>query len=156
MWSQRDPRWYYKKLGTSGCRMGPKGCAVTCLSIIILRWYWDIHKHNPSKIWRPGDVCDWMSANGRFNPQGYAYLNTVDTLTGGKCINVWQPDGARYTMVRVVWGGLDHWVVKLDGDLCLDPWDKTIKYLAQPKWNVTPDTINGIPQTSNRKWFKLI
>ena len=145
LWSQRDWRWANKQLGTSGAKMGPKGCAVTCLAIIILRDYWDRYQKNPPKIWRPGDVCDWMSKNGKFTPQGDAYLNTVDVLTNGHCINVYDKSEARYTMIQVIWGGQTHWVVKLDGDLCLDPWDGVIKKLEQTKWRV-----NGI-----QRWFKI-
>lgn len=137
LWSQKDLRWALKRLGQSGARMGPKGCAVTCMAIILLRWYYDIHKTNPPKIWRPGDLCDYMSSHNKFTPQGDAYLNTLDTLSGGHCINVYDPKIAHYVMVMVVWAESNHWVVKLDGDLCLDPWDGQIKKLEQSKWRVT-------------------
>ena len=86
-----------------------------------------------------------MNSHGKFTAQGDAYLNTVDELSGGKCINVYNPEGARYKMIRVMWGDEGHWVTLCDGDLCFDPWVGKIVKLYQPKWRVTND----------RRWFKM-
>lgn len=142
LWSQRDIRWSWKRLGTSGAKMGPKGCAVTCLAYIVLRYYYDIEK-NPGMYYRPGEVCD----KAVFTPQGDVYLNTVDRLTGGKLLNSFSPDNARYTMIMVTWAGQTHWVVKVGGDntLCFDPWVGDIVPLHQSKWIVT----------DKQRWFRL-
>jgi len=123
--------------------MGPKGCAVTCLAIIILRYFYDVEK-NPKKFYRPGEVCD----RAKYTSDGSVYLNIVDELTNGKLLHTYDPSVAKYTMIQLSWGGQNHWVVQLgrkEADLCLDPWDGKIKQLHQPYWTVT----NG------RRYFRL-
>jgi hypothetical protein len=49
--SQRDPKWAEKGLGTSGLTMGRYGCTTTCISDLSTYF---------GKAYDPGQVCDYI------------------------------------------------------------------------------------------------
>lgn len=116
--------------------MADIGCALTCLPYIVSR-------HDGVDI-TPGKFLDWIAAKARaanfkdyLTPNGKVYWNSVDKFTGGTVVHIPSSTGAKYTLVEVQWGVLQHWMVKLRDGLVFNPYGYKVEKLAQKKWALT-------------------
>lgn len=126
LWSQRDIRWSWKKLGKSSLTVGGYGCAALCCTYVIDRRMKDLNRGGIL----PGDFVN----RATFTPGGSIYWNSVDAISGGAVRHTSNPAESRYRLMEVVWGTYHHWIVLLDGDLAYDPWDGKIKNRVQSQW----------------------
>lgn len=147
LWSQNDLRWKNKKLAASGLTFGGYGCAMTGTNYIGNRE--NLRRKMPRPFVRPGEQwLDWMNKKAKacnytnyLTKGGEIYWDKLCEFWGGTLVHQWHSfaKGERgYTLAEVKWGTYHHWIVLLDGDLCLDPWDGKVKPRLQPgKWNLT-------------------
>lgn len=147
LYSQTDFRWNPPfrpiKVALSGRSIKDIGCALSCQVYIINRAFaYDI------KI---GNYVEWVNKKGKasnytdyITSDGNTYWNNVDKYTFNKLVHTYNKDEANYGLYQVRWGGIHHWIVKLDGDLCYNPYGGTIEKLdgtgdgtKKPKWFLT-------------------
>ena len=143
LWSQRDPRWSGKKLGTSGLTVGNYGCASVAANYAVNR-AWQALGIN--RFARPGEFVDYCNTHKFYTSGGLLSWNSVNHFSAGKLIYHTKKEGSYITLAQVRWGSYLHWIVLLNGDLCLDPWDGQIKKRVQSKWFPT-----GV-----QRYFKLV
>lgn len=133
-WSQRDPRWSWKKIGISGLSIGGYGCATVAANYAANRAW---KKLGIPKMTRPGTFVDFCNNNGGYTDNGMIRWTMVDKFTNGCLVYTKEKKGSFVTLAQVRWGALLHWVVLVNGDLCQDPWDAQFKKRLQPKWLAT-------------------
>lgn len=141
-WSQNDLRWKFLKIGISGLTFGNYGCALTAINYVFNRE--NLRRGLPRPFTRPNDFLSWINKKAKaafygnyLTPGGKVYWNCLEEYSGGWLKHQMHPlvQGEKgYTLQEVVWGTYHHWIVLLDGDLCIDPWDGVIKYRKQAKW----------------------
>lgn len=70
-YSQTDPRWSYKPLGTSGTNMYAAGCFTTAVAVILNNYGHQVD---------PGQLCDALNAHGGYDPEGLLRWNVIEQL----------------------------------------------------------------------------
>jgi len=74
-WTQSDPRWASKTLGSCSDTMSEIGCAVTSVAILA------VHSQSANESsFNPGILCDYLSNNGGFDNYGNLYWGAVSGL----------------------------------------------------------------------------
>ena len=134
LWSQRDIRWAYKKLGGSGLDVGHYGCASVGANYCINR-AWKSKKID--RFSRPGEFIDFCNNKGFYTKNGMLYWNSIDKFSNGVLKYTPTKLGSFITMAQVRWGSYLHWIVLLDGDLALNPWTGKIEKRKQSIWLAT-------------------
>ena len=131
LYSQRDIRWSWRKLGTSGLTMGGFGCTTT----VAARFCSWVMGRNVT----PGELCAWLKKNNGYNGYGEILWKKVEEFTKfhlmykGRGTEPPKPD-ITYAMRIVQWGKLKHFVGRMPNEMCYDPWDGKVKPIHQQKW----------------------
>ncbi len=133
-WSQRDQRWSWKRLGSSGLTVGGYGCAGVGINYWVNRAW---QKLGINRFARPGEFFDFANQHHFFDPTGKIYWNVADAFSANKLFNTLNPKEAWATMMEVQWGHYLHWLPLLNGNLCLNPWTGHIEPRNQPIWKPT-------------------
>lgn len=71
LFSQGDPRWRDRKLGTSGFSMWSHGCYVTATAMALNNFGYYVN---------PGQLCDALNGIGGFDPDGQLRWDAVEKL----------------------------------------------------------------------------
>ena len=133
MYSQKDPRWSFIRLGTSTRTIAQDGCLLCCVAEML---------RNTATRTDPARLNRWLTLhNGYINGNRFVF-NSVEAL-GAKLVVVhdWQKaladtsilqglwEDGRYLLLEVnfnPWGKfISHWVAVLDAGVdieILDPW----------------------------------
>jgi hypothetical protein len=134
-YSQRDPRWANRTLGSSGLRMKDFGCVVTCLAYILSRFL--------GRDITPGDLLTWLNRHNGFTPGGLIYWTKIEEFTNGGLRYTTNPIGRTYTLLNVPFGRYSHFINELRAGLCLDSWDAKIKVRSE-----------AFPKLFGKRYFK--
>lgn len=138
-WSQRDWRWAGKKIGISGLDIGHYGCATLAANYCINRAWM---KLGIKRFSRPGEFIDFCNNNQGYTDNGMLFWTMVDKFTGGKLKYTPNKKGSFISVAQVRWGSYLHWIVLLDGDICMNPWTGKFEKRAQAIWEATGREIH--------------
>jgi len=123
IYSQRDIRWSWKKVGFGKGRFGTVGCTVTALTGLLFIAGYDLTPPQVAEKLRAvngfvGDLILWSKIEKAFPKvkfiyRFYKYNNTAvkNILNNGVPV-----------LVEVLMGGSRHWVLYLGDKMMSDPW----------------------------------
>jgi len=123
IYSQRDWRWYWKRVGFGKGHFGSVGCLVTALTGLLFVAGYDLHPDQVAEKLRAvngfiGDLLYWNKVEKAFPKvkfvwRYYKYNNTEVKKLVDKGVPV---------LVEVLLKGSRHWVLFLGDKKMLDPW----------------------------------
>lgn len=123
VYSQRDWRWYWKKVGFGNGHFGNIGCTVTALTSLLFVAGYDLTPPQVAERLRGvngfiGDLLYWAKVEKafpkvKFNWRYYKYNNTEVKKLVDKGIPV---------LVEVLLKGSRHWVLFIGDKKMIDPW----------------------------------
>jgi hypothetical protein len=109
IFSQKDPRWGEKELGSSGLKMKNFGCLVTAIAQSLYNAGWDVN---------PGSLVDGLNSVGGFDSEGLLNWYKVQEVYSAFHFNgegtVPVPT-VKATFVKGSWGVYKHWVLDMNG-----------------------------------------
>lgn len=141
-WSQRDPRWAWKKIGTSVLTVGDVGCASVAANYAVNRaWL----KLGIPRFARPGEFVDYCNTHGFYTATSLLKWEAVNYFSAGKLLYSKTKPGSFITLQEVRWGALNHWIALIDTTLCLNPWTGAFEQRNQSIWE----------PTGKERYFKL-
>ena len=155
-YSQNSPRWERVKLGQSSLTVGGHGCLITCIAMILTKFY-PKHKYPKRKQWTPdklarfldftdddykygGGLILWQKNIKKFRQLGLDFVGRYRSFDHEKDIekiNKFSKSEkyAPILEVRTKRGGR-HWVTPIGRALtwrgigwgCLDPWNGSMQW----------------------------
>lgn len=173
-YSQRDPKWGMKEMGTSGLLLKDWGCTFTCGVMLAQAFAKDISM---------GDALRKMNEVGGFNAYGsldwrkfaevlgldFGYRWDTEADPKIKFERVSEITGFRHVERLASWGiptiafvdnnrdgKPNHWVVYLGDGMVADPWDGQIKPMSTFKHLYGYAIMNGTPALSGGKMAPIV
>lgn len=129
LFSQRNPRWASKKLGTSNYTIGSDGCAITCLTMLLNSFG---YSETPDTVnqkliagggYVNGCLLNWIAVPKiwnlvKFVARDFNYNNipVAYSVYIKKIAVIVEVNAAPI-------GGFRHYVLYVGDRYCLDPWD---------------------------------
>lgn len=123
IYSQRDWRWFWKKVGFGKGHFGNVGCTVTALTSLLYVAGYDLNPPQVAERLRSvngfiGDLLYWAKVEKsfpkvKFKWRFYKYNNTEVKKLVDKGVPV---------LVEVLLSGQRHWVLFLGDKMMSDPW----------------------------------
>jgi len=123
IYSQRDWRWYWKKVGFGKGHFGNVGCTVTALTSLLFVAGYDLTPPQVAEKLRNvngfiGDLLIWNKVERLFPKVKFIFrYYKYDNTEVKKLIDKGTP-----VMVEVLLGGSRHWVLFLGDKMMADPW----------------------------------
>lgn len=106
IYSQKDPRWADKMLGSSDCSMKNFGCLVTDVAQALTLAGYSV---------TPGDLVDNLSANGGFDENGLLQWEVIGRLYPQFNFDSEVSNYINTTFVKGSWGLFKHWLLEVNG-----------------------------------------
>lgn len=133
IYSQRDLRWFWQKVGFGSGRFGSVGCTVTALTSLLFIAGYDLTPPQVAERLRKakafsGDLILWAKIKDAFPKvkwewRGYSYDNKpVKDMIEKKGVPV---------MVEVLLNGHRHWTLFLGDSKMMDPWNGNVVSTAK-------------------------
>jgi hypothetical protein len=128
VFSQRDPRWRYDKLGFSKLTIGGYGCVITCLAMLLKTFGYDETPRTVNQKLKKVNGFSGALLRWSYAEKVWPRLRFVKRAT-------------RYNNIEVAWyvyvkkipvivqtyapkiGASVHWVLYIGDRYMLDPWD---------------------------------
>jgi hypothetical protein len=133
LFSQRDPKWKMKKLGTSSLTLGTAGCTLTDLSMLLN--FYGI-KSEPDELneqlkasggFYMGSLIVWSAFVRRFNFKSYKRSLSYNNWDVWTQINIYGRPVLVEVKAPVGVPGERHWVIFLGNQKAADPFTGTIE-----------------------------
>lgn len=132
IYSQRDWRWYWKKVGFGRGHFGNVGCTITALTSLLFVAGYDLTPPQVAERLRGvngfvGDLLYWSKVERafpkvKFHWRYYKYNNTEVKKLVDKGIPV---------LVEVLLYGSRHWVLFIGDKKMIDPWTGKVESTAK-------------------------